>query len=171
MKSTWRVLVLAGLVLASCGEQRGGGGEPTTPPPTGPTTPTEAEYTLVLFGAPWCTNCKSEFPKINEALKEELTKQGAKLAGSLLVTSNQTPAEKPSQEVANAYRDFLKLDFSAAPDEWRCKKYKELVKLTSCAIPAGVLVDKNQNVVLTFEPGDTTFKAELIVPQVKSKLQ
>lgn len=166
MMTTWRNLLVIGvLALAGCGQQTGGTGEPTTFP-----VPGDANYTLVLFGAPWCTNCKSEFPKINEGLKAELT-SAKKVNGLLLVTSNSNPAEKPTQEVANTYRDFLKMDFSAGADEWRCKRYKELVKLTSCAIPAGVLLDKGGNVVLTFEPGDTTFKAETVVSQVKTKVQ
>lgn len=155
--------------LVGCGKQQtGGSSQPTTPNPV--PQDGQSKYTLVLFGAPWCTNCKSEFPKINAALKTELTKAQPSLKGVLLITSNSTAAERPTQEAANAYRDFLKMDFSAAPDEWRCKKYKETLKLTSCAIPAGVLLDDKGNVVLTFEPGETTFNAERVVSEVRSKL-
>lgn len=169
MKSIFTNVLMVSFLLVGCGRQvTSGGGAPSTPPPT---DPVKAKFTLVLFGAPWCTNCKSEFPKINEGLKGELTKPSALIQGSLLVTSNATPSEKPTQEAADTYRNFLKMDFSAAPDEWRCKKYKQWVKLTSCAIPAGVLLDDKENVVLTFEPGATTFNSERVISEVKAKLQ
>src|SRR5688572_6755070 len=101
--SFFYLAVVFALVLA-CGKQTPpprGGDEPVTPP--GPSDP--QAYTLVLFGAPWCTNCKSDFPKINEGLKAELA--SGKVKGLMYVTTGKTSLSKPTDEIAVGYKDSL----------------------------------------------------------------
>lgn len=172
-----KLLPLLGLIVfMSCGKPPKRGGEPVqpTPPPTEPTdpsvpTPGGIKLTLRLFGAPWCTNCKSDFPKINEALRNELTGANASVRGELYVETGETPSKPPTEDIAKSYRDFLKLEAVAYADDWPWKKFREQVQ-PDRKLPGAVVMDKDGNVLKVFIPGPTTFVAEEIVSFVKSKL-
>lgn len=173
MKRSLLLFSLVALMLLGCGRAATKRGQEPSRPPDAPTTPTTTAaktYTLRLFGAPWCTNCKSDFPKINDALRVELTAEKPRVKAELFVTTGDTASQRPTQEIATAYRDFLKLDSTAHVDEWPWKKFREQVQQDR-KLPAAVVLDSDNNVIKVFIPGPTTFIAEEIVAFIKGKLQ
>lgn len=168
MKRSLLHLLFTTLILLGCGKAATG---PTDDPAKPPTPPDGGgtKVTLRLFGAPWCTNCKAAFPQINAALKADLTKQNAAVKGEVYVTTGETPAQRPTPEIAAAYRDFLKMDFTPFADEWKWKKFQEQVQQNR-ELPAAVVMDKDGKVIKVFRPGPTTFVVEDVVAFVKSQL-
>jgi len=161
------LLILLGVL--SCGKQsylRGRSGNLVNPPPG----PKDSKHvSLIIFGAPWCSHCKTDFPEINTLLKNELTGRKRSVNGVMYVPTGNSAGEKPTQEAANQYRDFLKLDFEARIDEWPWKNFKKYIQ-NKPDLPAGIVFDEQGNVLKIFPPGKTTFVPQKIADFVKSQL-
>lgn len=156
-------------VLSSCGRtesptpanvQQGGGsgqteqGEKEPPPGVAP------QFSLNLFGADWCTNCKSQFPEIQRlinALPAE-KKAGFKLVLYAVESADSVAA---TEESAANYRDLLKLNATAIPDPWRWKTFRKWVGGTQ--LPGAAVTDVNGKVLRSFRAGATTFVPAEIV--------
>jgi len=168
-------LIVFALLSTSCGKLSLSRQDPVraTPPPTGPTEPPDPgqpvpskQITLRLFGAPWCTTCKDSFPEIRDALAAEF--KGA-VRGELYLPTGVNPEDSPTQEVADAYRDFHKLPFSSHTDEgW--KVFKSQVQKDR-RLPGAVVLDADGKILKAYKPGATTFQVPEIVSYVKGLLQ
>ena len=166
-----RHLVIATLLvlsLGSCGKSTGTGGQPATPP--APPPGAGDKVTLRLFGAPWCTDCKHDFPEIRDALAEELAKKDSRIYGELYITTANDANEAPNQAHSEAYRDFLKLPFAVVNDPWKWQTFKAQIQ-TDRRLPAAVVMDKDGNVLKVFKPGKTTFVVPEIVAYVKGLIK
>jgi len=155
------------LSLGSCGKAPSTGGEPATPP--GPGAAGD-KVTLRLFGAPWCTECKHDFPILRDALASEFAKADSQIYGELYVPTGNDSLEPPSQVQTDAYRDFLKLPFTAINDPWKWQTFKAQVQ-DKRELPAAVIMDKNGVVLKVFKPGKTTFVVSEIVAYVKGLIK
>lgn len=165
------ITIIALISLISCGKPPKRRSDPVTPPdnPTEPTptpTPVETKLILRIFGAPWCTNCKTDFPKINEALAKELA---AGVRGEIYVETGTSPSVAPTAEDAQSYRDRVATNFSPFADEWPWKQFRKQVQ-PERKLPAAVVMDKDGNILKVFNPGPTTFVVDEVVAYVKSQL-
>lgn len=122
----------------------------------------ETVATLVLFGAPWCANCKNEFPQIQSLIDQLPRERAEKLGFVLYVTTGATAQDQPSDEIANKYKEVLALKAKAFPDEWRWKAFRKYVG-GNLVLPGAAILDANGNVLKSFRAGAATFVPSEIV--------
>ncbi len=120
------------------------------------------QVTLALFGAPWCSECKTEMPAIQAELDKLSRTQASFVDVVLYVTTSGNPSVPPTQEVADQYRSVLHIKAKALPDEWRWKNFRRMVG-GSFVLPGAALLDSSGNVVRAFRAGPTDFVPSEIV--------
>lgn len=166
------VPVLCAVVLATgCGREKVlnrtdpvDPAKPSTPVPTGP-----QNVSLVVFGAGYCEVCKSKFPEVDSLLKQFSADARGRVAVKLYVTSGAPASVKPTQELADSYKEhYLPGANSAQPDKWRWTLFKQLIP-GKLDVPAAAVLDEKGNVLKTYVAGDTTFVPAEIVAFVGGK--
>lgn len=123
---------------------------------------------LALFGAPWCSECKTEMPAIQERLDRLSRTQLAYIDVTLYVTTAANPSVPPTQEIADSYLETVHVKGKALPDEWRWKNFKAWVG-GSFALPGAAVLDAQGHVLKAWRAGPTTFvPGEIVDFAVKS---
>lgn len=154
----WNAFIIVGLIVLACGKekvlQRG--------------TPNKA-VTLMLFGAPWCQECKSDFPAMEKEFQALSAAHKDFLSMRLYVVTGPQATDRPTQQIADDYKAGLKLSAQSLPDEWRCKNYRTYVG-NGCAIPAAAVVDANGKVIRSFRPGATFIPRDIVTLAAQSTL-
>lgn len=161
------VTFLAILMLAGCGAESVGPQDPINPNPViDPVKPDPqkpvVKSVIALFGAPPCSVCKSAFPDVQARLKNLPKDLRQTIDFRVYVTTGAGWSDPVNQQIADGYRDMLKLDATAYPDQgW--KLFAEMVG-GQRVIPAGaVLSAKTGKVLKRFRAGSTTFIPSEIV--------
>lgn len=159
------IYLLSFVFLASCGSETGGGpGEPAKPtPPTPPTQGVVAQ--LVLFGAAWCTDCSADIPVIQQELKNKLGSRVESLALRMVVATDPRGKE-PTAEDADQYAAKLGFEGVTEPEVHVKRKWKtfgEYFPGIREGLPAGVLLDKDGNVITAFPPVSNSFQPTTVV--------
>lgn len=139
------------------GTQQQGGGNP----------PGKVAVSLYLFSAPWCVNCNSELPAINDQLKNLSSVQQAALSSVAYVVSGDQPSAPPTQQIADEYHQKLNVNFKFVADLPRYQEYRQFFS-TGYDIPAAVVLDKNGQVLKKFAPG--TYRPEEVSNFVEAQL-
>lgn len=162
-------LVVVSVFLGSCGK----GPKVVTPPLLN-----GKSVTLAVFGAEWCGECKADLPILQKKLSERLGAAGIeRVKLELWVPTGKTPGTPPSQENADGYLSFLKLNGTARidgdptkrPPRW--PKFVELFPGISKALPAAVILLSDNSVAKKFAPGSDTFQTDDIVASVAELIQ
>ncbi len=153
---TWNAFVITCLIVLACGKQNKP--DPFVGPAPGGG---DKKVTLALFGAPWCTECKKDLPSIQAAVDGLTEDQKKNLTVRLYVTTAGNPARPPTEEVAQKYKESLKLKFETVPDV-RWEKFNQWVKGDQF-LPAAAVLDANGNVLKAFRSGATTFSPEEVL--------
>jgi thiol-disulfide isomerase/thioredoxin len=112
--------------------------------------------TLALFGAPWCSECKTDLPAIQARLDALTNTQRAFIDVVLYVTTAANPSAPPTQEGAEQYLSAVHLKGRAFADEWRWKTFKKLVG-GGFVLPGAAVLDSEGNVLRAYRAGPTTF--------------
>lgn len=144
-------LILCTLLVA-CGKEQGPG--PISGPPHD--LPTGQNVTLLLFGAPWCTSCKSKLPELQRLLHAQPPSIQSKLAVVFYVTSAASPGEPPTQGVADTYAEYLHLTATALPDPWRWQNFKKFIP-GPMTVPAAAVLDAQGKRLRYYTASDTSF--------------
>lgn len=159
---TWNAFVITCLIVLACGKEQ------KPDPLIGPAPGGEKKVTLAIFGAPWCTECKTDLPAIQTAVDGLSEDQKKNLDVRLYVTTSGNPAVPPTNEVAQQYKEALNLKMESAPDEWRWKKFKTLVG-GELVLPGAAVLDAEGKVLKSFRAGATSFvPAEIVAFAVQS---
>jgi hypothetical protein len=151
------LLVLVGLILVSCQSGEGPGPDPIGPIPDPAVTVESAQ--LLIFSAPWCSPChqlhKEFIPQYNA---DEELKAAVKV--TVWVTTGNSSSQAPTQATADAYKAALKAPYEFLPDPWKWTTFKKYLG-GSLAIPGGVVLDENGEVLQKFPPGTCSASALL----------
>jgi thiol-disulfide isomerase/thioredoxin len=126
--------------------------------------------TLALFGAPWCSNCKVEFPQIQNLISQLAEPKFKRLALVLYVTTGATAQEQPTDDIAQRYKAVLNLSGTALADEWRWKKFRQYVG-GGLVLPGAAVLDANGNVIKAFRAGAGTFIPSEIVKTAEEAIE
>jgi thiol-disulfide isomerase/thioredoxin len=118
--------------------------------------PTRKKVTLALFGAPWCSECKTDMPAIQAELDKLKASQRAFIDTVLYVTTSGNPSVPPTQEGAEQYRETVHIKGRALADEWRWKNFRQWVG-GALVLPGAAVLDEQGNVLKAFRAGPTTF--------------
>jgi thiol-disulfide isomerase/thioredoxin len=130
--------------------------------------PSTKSVTLALFGAPWCSECKTEMPAIQAQMNKLKNSQRAFIDVVLYVTTSGNPAVPPTQEVADQYKEIVHLHGKAYPDEWRWKNFRNWVG-GGFVLPGAAVLDAQGNVLKAFRAGPSSFvPSEIVAFAVKS---
>lgn len=139
--------------------------EPATPPVVMPTpvptpdplpAPDPKKVIMAVWGTPWCSACKSVLPQVEKAFAKLDAATQAKIEFRLYVPTGVRATDRPTDEVALAYRSSLHLDHSVAYiDPWNFTLYKhyKLAGNSSPAIPAGAITKMDGTLIRRFPPG------------------
>ncbi len=108
----------------------------------------KSDYTLVIFWATWCENCKEEIPRINEAIS--LFKRAKVDIVAISIDEDEADIRK--------YVKDNSLSFKVASDllGW---EGKIVLDYAVYATPSMYIVDKNMNIVAKPITGEQLFKA------------
>lgn len=154
------ILAMGLLLILGCGLEPGQRPDEVHPP-IDPIKPEEGiEVVLVVYGANWCSICKSELPEIQRELDKLPESVREKIAFKLYVPTGNTSATLPTQESADRYRDFLHLDAEAVIDP-RWQHFKNMIG-GSLALPAGAILDSEGKVKKAFKPGMAFIPSEIV---------
>ena len=132
------------------------------PTPIDPVRPDKKEIRAViaLFGAPPCGPCKAALPEVQQhfdALPEDV-KKGILIR--LYVPTGRDWLDAPTQEIADIYRDALKLKADAIPDpKW--KQYGVIME-GSRTVPAGAVLSPDGKVLEKFRAGVQFVPSEIV---------
>jgi len=148
-------------LIAACGKPQRRLRGVENPIDTGATT----QATLVIFGAPPCSNCHRDFPEIQHLLDAVPAAQKDGLKVKLYVETGTRWTDPPSPDIAARYRDSLHLSFAAFSDgidshgrpSYEIYTRYTKIPLQFAALPAGVLLDAKGAVTDIFQAGGTTF--------------
>ncbi len=185
-----KILLVSLLFLAmalSCGKAPKLKGDPVRPPdnppdnPGGPKyceemveakdpNPSELKVNLRLFGAPWCSTCKHDFPEICKGLAADFAATPLRIRGELYVPTGANPVDQPDLQTTIAYRDYEKLPFFAFNDEWPWKTFRAQVQKDRL-LPAAVVMDAEGKILRVFKPGPTTFQVPEILSYIKGLIE
>jgi hypothetical protein len=151
------------LLLVSCGLPVSHDNGPTPPPIAGCNRPNAApaKATLVLFGAPPCSNCHVAFPEIANQLNALSPELQQSLKVTVYVETGGGWTDGPTQAISQAYANSLHLcadlvspDSTAANHHPSYAKYLEYMGSDQEAtLPAAVVLDKSGKVVDKFYAG------------------
>lgn len=167
------LLTLTSFALVGCGRYFAGG-QPARPPatPTPVVMVSGKRTTLTVFGAGFCTKCKKQFPEINEALSRLTDKERALLDIRLFFVAGEPSSVRPTQGLAENYRDAYFPLAGAEPDlPWRWANFKVMLPGVKLDVPAAVVSDETGEIVKRFPAGDTTFVAAEIASFVEARLK
>jgi thiol-disulfide isomerase/thioredoxin len=172
--------ILALVVLFACGRSPNGGDTTPVPPQNcdRPNFSEPVKATLVLFGAPPCSNCHRDFPLIQKLVDDTPKDKKVGLKLRLFVETGSSWTSGPTQNLSDAYRASLNLCMdSTLPDGNKNGRptYENYTKFTSIpisemALPSAVILDKDGKVVEVFHAGGTTFVPQLIVSRALEQL-
>lgn len=151
------VFLAVSFLVCSCGQDKKAQQDPVDPPKA----PDGKAVTLLVWGAPWCTNCKKDLPEVQARLKEILGDRLKAVDFQLWVPFGATPADPPTAEVAELYRQKLQLEATVFVDEWMCKTYKKHLPEGNCKLPAGIVLNSQGGVIKKFLPGGTFVPADI----------
>ncbi len=130
--------------------------------------PTKKTVTLALFGAPWCSECKTEMPAIQAEIDRLKASQRAFIDTVLYVTTSGNPSVPPTQEGAEQYREIVHIKGRALADEWRWKNFRQWVG-GGFVLPGAAILDAQGNVIKAYRAGPTTFiPSEIVAHAVRS---
>ncbi len=167
------LLTLSSIALVSCGRYYAGG-QPARPPANPPpTVMVEGKRTtLTVFGAGFCTKCKAQFPEINQLLSQLSAKERALLDIKLFYVAGEPSNVRPTQELAESYRDNYFPLAQPEPDlPWRWANFKLMLPGVKLDVPAAVVSDENGQILKRFPAGDTTFVSAEISSFVEARLK
>lgn len=120
------------------------------------------QVTLALFGAPWCSECKTDMPAIQAEL-DKLTKlQRAFIDVVLYVTTSGNPSVAATPEVAEQYMHAVHIKGKALADEWRWKNFRKMVG-GAFLLPGAAVLNSSGEVLRSYRAGPTTFVPSEIV--------
>jgi len=156
----------------SCGRYNAGG-EPVRPPvePTPTGVPEVKKTTLMVFGAGFCGDCKSDFPVINQLISEIPAAQRKHLDIQLYYVSGDPGLVRPTQSAAESYKDaHFVLATPHADLPWMWSNFKAHNPGLPLKVPSAVVLDEDLKVVKRYTAGKTTFVPAEIVAFVKSRL-
>lgn len=122
----------------------------------------EARAQLLLFGAPWCTNCKHDFPIVRDRLNQAPAEKRLHLAVKMYVVTGAKVTDRPTAAVANAYRDFFGLSAEAIADPWRWTNFRKYVS-DQMDLPGAAILDAESKLLRSFPAGPATFVPQEIV--------
>ena len=172
-KRLWLLTILV-LALSGCGRYYAGG-QPARPPATPTPPPTNfvgKRTSLFLFGAGFCTKCKTQFPDINHKLTEMPAHQRGLLDLKLYYVAGDPSNVRPTQDLADGYRDsYLSLAVALPDLPWRWFTFRAMLPGVKLDVPAAVVLDEENQVIKRFTAGDTTFVPAEIVSFVESRLK
>lgn len=112
--------------------------------------------TLALFGAPWCSECKTDMPAIQAKLDALSNTRRAYIEVLMYVTTSGNPAVPPTEEVAEQYMHAVHVKGKPIADEWRWKNFRKLVG-GNLALPGAAVLSADGTVLRSFRAGPTTF--------------
>lgn len=163
-------LIVLALYLVGCGKagKSIGGDQPAPPPLFG------AKATLVLFGAPPCSNCHRDFPAIKKVLDSYPAGDTERLAVLIVVETGTRWVDPPTQYIADQYATSLGLGgITRIPDGVKNGRpsyqlYSELtgVPHSMMALPAAAIVAKGGKVLKTFAAGGDFVPEKIVADAV-----
>lgn len=145
------------LFLAACG---------VAPSPS--TSPGSGSATLVVFGAGYCESCKHRFPELKRHLDAVPGKE--RLTVRIYLTAGSPPSVRPTQAMADDYRDHYFLGAQSAPDPWRWQNFQRLLPGQRLEVPAAVVLSPSGAVLRTYTAGDTVFVPSDIAHFIRQQL-
>ena len=152
--------------VVSCGKEVAG----PTPPVTPPVTQNGEKVTLKLYGAFWCATCSKEIPEVMEMIRQKLGDKAELVRLELWVPTGTTAAQRPTEEIAEAYRSKLNIAANVHLDPWRWQTFRSNFPGARFSLPAAVLVDEKGREIEAFPPGSTTFVPSDIAAAVASSV-
>jgi thiol-disulfide isomerase/thioredoxin len=156
MKRLLALATVSMLLIAACGKDS----KPSPP------TPVTGTVTLVLFGAPWCKECREELPAIDKFYRSFDKK--SRVSNVLYVTSGDNSLQKPDQSIADKYKDSLGLSFTAQPDPWKWTNYRKYFP-EGYRLPTAVLLSADGTVLRAFAPG--TYTAADVAAEITNRVK
>ncbi len=132
--------------------------------------PQGKDITLALFGAPWCSECKTAMPAIQAELDALKPSVSAFVRTKLYVTTSANPSVPPTQQVADEYREAVHLKGTTEPDPWRWTHFRKWIG-GSFTLPAAVVLNDGGEVLRVFRAGPTTFVPTEIVSAAVEAIQ
>lgn len=163
------------VVLSGCGRYYAGG-QPARPP--APPTPTPTNFVsgkrtgLYVFGAGFCSKCKTQFPDLNRRLGELTSHERGLLNLKLYYVAGDPSNVRPTQDLADGYREnYLPLAVALPDLPWRWFNFKALLPDVKLDVPAAVVLDENDQVIKRYPAGDTTFVPAEIASFVEARLK
>lgn len=172
---------LAATQLTSCGRQNGSSrstqsdpvSTPTPIPTPGPTDPGPVgpKIWIYFFGNETCDDCKKHIPEAETLANALPESQRKRLVMTLFVSCAGSPCNvKPTQEIADRYRDQLRLGFGAAADPWRWTVFRKYIP-GKMQVPAAAVLTENGELLKAFPAGATSFVPSEILAFAASQLK
>lgn len=148
-----RCLLIVLFVVVGCGRETAPVAlNVPSPVPVKP-SPERGKVIVAVFGAPWCPACKSAIPEVQRQLKKLPDTKLAQIEFRLYVPTGANSANRPTQDVADQYKQTLGLDLATAHvDPWKWTLYQKWIG-GSASIPAAAVLDDKENVLTRFRAG------------------
>lgn len=164
------ILVVFALIAFGCGRYEPAP-DPYVPVPTppGPCPAPTQKVIVAVFGAPWCSACKTQIPKLDGALKKLPADVLARVEFRFYVTTGSNSAVAPTQAEATAYRNSLHLSAQAMIDPWRWTNFKKWVG-GALAIPGAAVLSGDEKLIRSFR-GGVSFDISDIVETARKSLK
>lgn len=117
--------------------------------------------TVALFGAPWCSNCKTSFPQIQQEINALTPDKQSRVTLFLYVpTGRQATDDKPTDAGAEEYRQALGLNGKSKADpKW--KVFRRLVG-DEQALPAAAILNEQGEVIKKYRGGDGFVSKDIV---------
>lgn len=127
------------LLLIGCGKEALPPVTPVPPDPIPVPQPSpEKKVVLSVFGAPWCTPCKSALPKIQKELDALPVSERNAIEFRVYIETGPSNTTPPTQQDAERYKASLGLHSAIAiADPWKMQVFRKYH--SNLSIPAGVV--------------------------------
>ena len=170
---TFRVWFLAFLpLLFACGRYYAGG-QPVRPP-VEPVTPPAIEgkrTTLTVFGAGFCSKCKTQFPELSQSISTMSAAEKKILDVKMYLVAGEPSNVHPTQDLADQYKDAHFTVANSFPDlPWRWANFKINMPGARLEVPAAVVSDENGQIIKRFPAGETSFVPAEIFAFIQSRI-